>query len=62
MKIFDSENVLIKVNNKVTDGKGKTGKVNYIISNNLVYLNWISANGDYINEFEEINPKELFVI
>jgi hypothetical protein len=62
MRVFDSENVLIKVNLPVTDGKGRTGKVNYIISNDLVYVNWITVNGTFINDFEEINPNNLFVL
>lgn len=36
--------------------------VNYIISSDLIYVNWTTANGDIINEYQEINPSDLFVL
>ena len=62
MRVFDSQNVLIKPFAFVTDGKGRTGKVNYIISNDLIYVNWISVYDKIINDFQEIKPNDLFVL
>ena len=61
--VVDAEGEIIKKGYKVTNGRGLVGIVKEVQTNGLLYIQWISDNGEETRDLMADNdPKELYVI